>query len=189
VVALMLAQRFPEAFIDAVEIDPVAAKTAEQNFGNSTFADRLKCYGIDFQEFFVANPDKRYDLIVSNPPFYVHSLKSPSAGKVIAKHTDVVFFKALLSSVNVHLEDSGSCWLILPVDPSDNVAQMAAEVSLFQRQSIAICSFEDSQPHRLLTCIGRKNTSMNRSKFVIYKDRNVYSNEYSKALEPFFTIF
>src|ERR1035437_1092252 len=77
VIALMLAQRFADAEIDAVEIDPEAAKTAEVNFEASPFADRLNIYASGFEDYFDVYPDRKYNLIVSNPPFYVASLKSP----------------------------------------------------------------------------------------------------------------
>ena len=81
VIALMLAQRFKYAQIDAVEIDPGAAETAGRNFINSSYAERLNVYPIGFEEFFEQNPDKKYNLIVSNPPFFINSLKSPEANK------------------------------------------------------------------------------------------------------------
>src|SRR5258708_18444410 len=60
VIALMLAQRFIEAEIDAVEIDVAAAETAGNNFNNSQFANRLNSYPLSFENFFEQNPDKKY---------------------------------------------------------------------------------------------------------------------------------
>src|SRR5437879_3258817 len=68
VIALMTAQRFENARIDAVEIDQSAAETARRNFSNSPFAERMNLYSMGFEQFFESNPDKKYDLIVSNPP-------------------------------------------------------------------------------------------------------------------------
>src|SRR4051812_29048264 len=65
VIALMLAQRFSNAQIDAVEIDLDAAATAQRNFKASAFADRLYTYGSSFEDFFNHHPEKRYDLIIS----------------------------------------------------------------------------------------------------------------------------
>src|ERR1700761_5120599 len=62
VIALMLAQRFADAQIDAVEIDPMAAQTAGSNFINSPYAERLNIYPVGFEQFFEQNPDKKYDL-------------------------------------------------------------------------------------------------------------------------------
>src|SRR5687768_4750199 len=65
VIALMLAQRFSGANIDAIEIDAMASETAMQNFLNSRFSDRLKVYPHSFQNFSLEHPFKKYDLIVS----------------------------------------------------------------------------------------------------------------------------
>ncbi len=96
VIALMLAQRFITAKVDAVEIDSDAAQTAERNFKNSPFADRLTVYALGFESFFDQFPGKKYDLIISNPPFYIDSLKSPGAKKALAKHTDIDFFEKVI---------------------------------------------------------------------------------------------
>ncbi|MDB5138484.1 MAG: methyltransferase protein, partial [Mucilaginibacter sp.] len=77
VIALMLAQKYVNAKIDAVEIDADAAQTAERNFKGSPFAERLKLYASGFESYFDQCPDCKYDLILSNPPFYIDSLKSP----------------------------------------------------------------------------------------------------------------
>jgi tRNA1Val (adenine37-N6)-methyltransferase len=63
VIALMLAQRFTSAQINAVEIDTFAAQTAGENFENSPFADRMNIFPTDFQSFFKDNPSKKYDFI------------------------------------------------------------------------------------------------------------------------------
>src|ERR1700733_3404653 len=75
VIALMLAQKFANAQIDAVEIDESAAKTAGRNFENAIFNDRLNIYPSGIRTFFEGHPENKYDLIVSNPPFYINSLE------------------------------------------------------------------------------------------------------------------
>jgi tRNA1Val (adenine37-N6)-methyltransferase len=75
VIALMLAQRYNHAIINAVEIDPAAAQTASNNFKNSSFNKRITLFAQSFEDFFNEFSDRRYDLIVSNPPFFINSLK------------------------------------------------------------------------------------------------------------------
>ena len=72
--------------------------------------------------------EKLYDLIVSNPPFYIGSLKSPKVKKSLAKHTDVDFFETLLIGISEHLKPDGYCWLILPVPLAETVLiELAAQ--------------------------------------------------------------
>ena len=131
VIALMLAQRFAYARIDAVEMDKTAAQTARANFKNSKFNDRLALYAHSFESYFENHSQKKYDLIVANPPFYINSLASPQAKKNMAKHADVDFFENLVKAVAAHLTDTGSFWLILPLDTAELVKTIAQQHKLY----------------------------------------------------------
>jgi len=189
VIALMLAQRFSSAQIDAVEIDEPASLTATKNFQNSPFADRLELFHQDFEKYFEDHPEKKYDLIVSNPPFHINSLESPKANKTIAKHTDEGFFESLIKGVSEHLTENGLCWLILPLQAAGLVKELATINSLFLQKKITIHSFEEDIPHREMLVLGMEDIKFNGSKFVIYKEPKVYSEMYIATLKDFFTIF
>lgn len=189
VIALMLAQRFSSARIDAVEIDEPASLTATKNFQNSPFADRLKLFHQDFEKYFEEHPEKKYDLIVSNPPFHINSLESPKANKTVAKHTDKVFFEGLITGVAKRLTENGLCWLILPLQAAELVKELAASNNLFLKRITTVHSFEANKPHREILVLGTNNIKLNNSKFVIYKKPKVYTEMYIAVLKDFFTIF
>ncbi|MGZ3751374.1 MAG: tRNA1(Val) (adenine(37)-N6)-methyltransferase [Mucilaginibacter sp.] len=189
VIALMLAQRFNGSHIDAVEVDPTAGQTAERNFINSPFSERLSIFPISFEEFFDENPGKKYDLIISNPPFFINSLKSPEAKKELAKHTDEDFFKKLISAASAHLSTDGRFWLIIPSTIADFVFYVAADRNLCLQKRINIKSFDDSAPHRVIACFGFEKLSTEISKLVTYKSVGNYSEEYIKLLQPYFIGF
>jgi tRNA1Val (adenine37-N6)-methyltransferase len=189
VIALMLAQRFTVANIEAVEIDEAAAKTAEANFESSVFSDRLSLFANSFERFFEGNPDKKFDLIVSNPPFYINSLQSPGAGKKLAKHTNVDFFGALISGVAKHLTNEGLFWLILSIDTAELVKQLAVANRLYLQQIISVKSYPESEPHREMMSFALHQTKMGEREFVIYDAPKAYSGQYQAALRDFFTIF
>ena len=94
VIALMLAQRSANAKVDAVEIDTDAAQTAERNFKGSPFADRLNIFPWSFEDYFDRFTTLKYDLIVSNPPFYIASLKSPAIRKLWRNMQTLIFLKS-----------------------------------------------------------------------------------------------
>lgn len=188
VIALMLAQRFLQADIDAVEIDETAAGTAKQNFANSKFADRLNLYPVGFESYFEQH-DKKYDLIVSNPPFYINSLESPGVKKTLAKHTDADFFENLVKQVADHLTATGKFWLILPLQTAQLVKVIAVEIGLNLRQAINVLSYPDSEPHREILIFDLDDNKKLDNWFTIYKEPKVYSQQYVDALNPFFTIF
>jgi tRNA1Val (adenine37-N6)-methyltransferase len=189
VIALMLAQKFTKAQIDAVEIDTSAAKTAMGNFKNSVFNEQLNIFPISVETFFNEHPDKKYDLIISNPPFYLNSLASPKEKKTLAKHTDEYFFEGLMKGITGHLTPNGLCWLILPVQTATLIKDLARQNGLFLHRSIAIRSFENSESHREIVCFGFKEVSPEITKLTIYNSVNIYSEEYKQLLQPYFIAF
>jgi len=189
VIALMLAQRFRDAAIEAVEIDEAAAKTAAMNFNNSSFKNRLTAYSQGFAEFFKNHPEKKYDLIVSNPPFYINSLEASGKQMNLAKHADGDFFRSLISNIFQHLTQTGQFWLILPLPTAGLVKDLAAQHGLHMQKAISIRSFADSQPHREILILSLLQTDINYQAFIIYTDLKVYTEDYRKRLREYLTIF
>ncbi|WP_121810956.1 tRNA1(Val) (adenine(37)-N6)-methyltransferase [Mucilaginibacter kameinonensis] len=189
VIALMLAQRFTEAKIDAVEIDEQAAGTATNNFSNSPFESRLTLYAKGFEQFFEDHPEKRYDLIVSNPPFYINSLQSPGIKTNLAKHAADGFFERLISILATQLVEQGTCWLILPVDTAELVKNLAVQHKLYLQKIITIHSFKDDAAHREILAFGRSVAQPISESFVIYNEPKVYTEMYRNVLRDFLTIF
>ena len=189
VIALMLAQRYREAEIDAVEIDAAAAKTAEANFENSPFSTQLQVFTSDIADFFRNHPENKYDLIVSNPPFYINALESPKANKSLAKHASIDFFERLIKDIASHLSPDGLCWMVLPVQTSIFIKELVAQNNLHLQKMITIHSFEDSESHREIVCLGFKEVSVEIVKFVIYQSKDIYSDEYKMLLKPYFLNF
>ncbi|MCC8407492.1 methyltransferase [Mucilaginibacter sp. UR6-1] len=189
VIALMLAQRFTSAQIDAVEIDDDAAKTALNNFEGSPYSDRLKVYHQDFNTFFAENPEKRYDIIVTNPPFYIDALTSPTAKINQAKHADRNFFEDLIKGVSNHLTKTGTCWLVLPVNTAGYIKTLLTDHDLHLQKTIIIRSYADSEPHRYIIVIGKADTEPTSEQFLIYDAPKVYSQQYIATLKAFFIVF
>ena len=189
VIALMLAQRYEAAQIDAVEIDEEAAKTAGMNFENSPFAGRMKVFPSGFQNYFEQFPERKYDLIVSNPPFHIDSLKSPGEKRTLAKHTDVDFFEKLLKAISLHLTTTGCFWLILPNTMAGMIVELVDRNLLYPVKTINIKSYGHSDPHRVILCFSFSNDLPEISNFTIYKERGIYSKEYQTLLRPYFLAF
>ena len=110
-IALMLAQRNNQAEIHAVEIDETASKRARSNFDMSPWAERLDVECCAVQEF---NAPEKFDLIISNPPYFVDSLLPPDAKRSTARHTHDLSFEELDKAVCRLLADGGRFALILP---------------------------------------------------------------------------
>lgn len=82
-IALQLAQRNPHARITAIEIDAAAAGQATENVSHSPWADRVEVICHDFRDY---QPENRFDLIVSNPPYFIDALKCPDEQRCTARH-------------------------------------------------------------------------------------------------------
>lgn len=186
VISLMLAQRFPEAQIHALEINEAASLCAEKNFRDSPFSDRMTLFHTDFHDFVPTTP---YDLIVSNPPFFINSLKNPDFNKTLARHTQFAFFEELLIKTYDWLQDDGSFQLIWPI----TLRQLSVETGLLShwtiQEEIHIRSFEHSEVIRVISKLSKQTNINNNENFVIYKDKGNYSREYLNLLKPFFLNF
>jgi tRNA1Val (adenine37-N6)-methyltransferase len=189
VIALMLAQRFPAAVLDAVEIDNNAAQTAKHNFHNSPFSNRCICYPQSFEQYFADHPDKKYDLIISNPPFFINSLKSAEKSKQVARHTSLDFFNELFIHSKRTLTPNGRVSLILPIETADAVKAKATVHGMFIQEEISIASFFDSLPHRVVISFGKDKSDLYSNSVVIYSRPAVYTDQYALLLKEFLTIF
>lgn len=189
VIALMLAQRFPEAEIDAVEIDKLAATTAAVNFEASPFSNRMKCLPLAIEHYFMVYPDKRLDLIVSNPPFFIDSLKSENKAKETARHADISFFEDLCAMVARHLNPEGRFCVILPLGTAGLLVKLAKNVGLYPLVITNVHSFPDVAPHRQLLSLGFKPQEIQYSNLSIYEAEKVYHTAYRTLLQNFLTIF
>ena len=112
VISLMLAQRTPETVtIDAVEIEEDDALQAAENVRQSPWPEKIKVYHKTIQAF---SPGKKYDLIISNPPFFVESWLPPEKKRSQARHTEQLSFEELLESATRLLSANGRLAVILP---------------------------------------------------------------------------
>jgi tRNA1Val (adenine37-N6)-methyltransferase len=186
VIALMLAQRFPEAEVHALEINEEAALCAERNFRNSSFSDRLCVFHTDFQHFI---PEHHYDLIVSNPPFFINSLKNPDLNKTLARHAQLGFFENLFSKTFEWLTDNGTFQLIWPLTSKESSIENGLLSKWTIQNEINIRSFEHSEVVRVISTLSKHKSVSGVENFVIYQEKGKYSLEYRELLKPFFLNF
>lgn len=122
VIALIMAQRFPYATIDAIDIDEGSIADATENFGTCPWSDHLTPHLSALQQW---DKDAHYDLIVSNPPYFVNSLKCPSEKRNKARHNDTLPFDVLLFHASRLLTAEGDYWCILPPTEAEEVTRLA----------------------------------------------------------------
>ncbi|HET6994392.1 MAG TPA: methyltransferase [Chitinophagaceae bacterium] len=140
--SLMLAQK-TNVPVDAVEIDPDAFEQAKENISASPWRDKVTVYEADAAQFEFAS---KYDIIISNPPFYENELKSGDAKKNLAHH-EGLSLQQLLKLITENLSPGGSFFLLLPYKRDEEAEKMinAGGLSIIQkifvRQSVRHDSF------------------------------------------------
>src|SRR6201997_574746 len=112
IIALMMAQK-SNAQIDAIDIEQGSFEQADENASHSIWANRIKVYQKSLQDF-AANSTKKYDVIITNPPYFVDSSKAPDEERSHARHTDMLPFKELIRGVFSILNSTGKFYIILP---------------------------------------------------------------------------
>ena len=153
-VALMLAQRFPEVQVTGIDSDAEAAAQARENFTGSPWPQRLRAAHISLQEFCrgtaATAAARRFDLIVSNPPFYDTTLTSPDPLRTAARHTGGLTHEELLLLSAGLLSDTGVFSLIVPSESEKSILRLA------DRSRLHLHRLTSSRPRRILASFGRQ---------------------------------
>lgn len=183
VLALMMAQRFTSAKVTAVEIDELASATAGRNFQKSAFGKRLAINNVAIEQFITA---QKFDLIISNPPFFVNDLKNTEEKKGIARHTSEQFFANLIVKVNAILANDGRFWFILPIKQAELLIKYALENGLFPAKRIELHSDQFKPAFRWIVCLDRRNFETKIEQFYIYESEKNYTKAYKELLKDFF---
>jgi tRNA1Val (adenine37-N6)-methyltransferase len=182
VIALMLAQRFPEAQIQAVEIDAEAASQALENFRSNTFSERMQLWEGSFQDF---EPQQKYDLIVSNPPYFPDHLKSSDVQRNMALHTDELSFQDLLGKVVELLVEDGQFWVILPPRQMQDFQKEAASHGLFSRAKFTLQDKPRKRIQREICAFSRNQNEFETSAIFIKNEDGTPHESYSDLVSGF----
>ena len=130
-IAIMAAQRSAEAHITAIDIDADCVAQARLNAEASPWGDRISVQHTSLQEFAT---EERFDVIVSNPPYFIDSLTSPDAGRTTARHTATLPFEELVSGVKRLLAPDGHFSLILPTVEAERFISAARGILFLSRR-------------------------------------------------------
>jgi len=133
IIALMLAQRYPQAQVTAIDIDEGAVCQALQNVAQSPFSDRVEvlCESVQGHDGF-------YDAIVSNPPFFIDSLNAPDRQRNIARHTETMTYAQLMQAAWRLLADGGELSVVVPFDYRRRMEDEATFVGFFPSRVCAV---------------------------------------------------
>jgi tRNA1Val (adenine37-N6)-methyltransferase len=185
IIALMLAQK-SHAVIDAIEIDRCAYEEAEQNVRNSPFADLVNVINVPFQDF-VHISHRKYDLIVTNPPFFIEASKSFEEARNLARHTDYsLTYDELIDGVNSLLGDPGKLCLILPFKEGKKFKDLAENKLLFCNKITRIITRKGKTEKRLLLEFSKIKFPLIENELLILNEDMSYSRDYLELTNDYY---
>lgn len=185
-IALMLAQK-SEATITAIDINPHSYKIAYENFFNSPWNDNLNIQITSLREFV---PEQKFDLIVSNPPFFSTDIKAPNKNRAIARHTIELLPTDIIQFCSINLTKDGKCYVIYPVYVAEKFVQKAQEAGLFAKVTLNIKSNYSSNVIRQIVCLTLNYFDCVSETICIEKiTRHDYSPEYKSLTKEYYLNF
>jgi tRNA1Val (adenine37-N6)-methyltransferase len=181
VLSLMLAQKYPECKITALEINPNAFELAKSNFENNLLGKNCTVQIMALQDF---QTHEKFDGIISNPPYFQDSLKNNSSGKSLARHTDSLSYEELISKSKSLLSENGTAWFILPFLSSNRFLEIIETNKLNIKRQIEI-EGKPGQKVRVIFELGKQETKTIIESFVIRDEDNNYTDEYVELTKEF----
>lgn len=187
-IAIMSAQRHPTAKITAIDIDKDCVMQATENAVASPWAERIEVIESPLQEY---SPEEKFDVIISNPPYFADSMHSPDRQRTTARHTASLSFKELTEGVLRLLADDGLFAVILPTTESELLLS-ASRGRLFTWRRCEVWSTPESGARRILLELKREPPKdlAKKEKIIIEQGgRHVYSEEYKALTADFYLNF
>lgn len=186
VIGLMVAQRYPHCEVTCLDVDADAVEECRQNIIASPFASRVNAVRGDFLNY---NPDCRYQLIISNPPYFKDSLRAPDKSRMTARHDDTLPLAALMRHASGMLDEAGRMALVLPVERDGDVEFESALCGLHITRRCNIFTVPGKPQRRTLWELALKAAPTMTTELFIHDKSGAYSKEYVSLLKDFYLVF
>lgn len=185
VIALMLAQRCEQPVsIDGIELDVEAATQANENAQQSPWSKHVAIHCTSLQQY---SPEKKYDLIVSNPPYFINSQEPPDKKRLQTRHTVTLTFEELLQGATRLLSDTGTLEVILPYTEGLQFIALARTVNLFCSRQWSFRTRANKPIERWLLAFSRMQTEMiETGEILLYDMGTELSPSYRKLTGAFY---
>lgn len=179
--SLMVAQQTQGA-IEGIEIQQEDYRQSVDNIANSPFANRIKVHQANALQFHYS---KKYDVIISNPPFYENDLKSALSSKNIAHHDEGLRLPELLHVIADQLNINGSFFLLLPLKRLAVLQELIANYGLFINKMTWVHQTSHHDAFRVMLR-GSLTESKPETRKIIIKENNIYSADFTRLLRDYY---
>ncbi|EJW92065.1 SAM-dependent methyltransferase [gut metagenome] len=174
-IALQLAQRSQQAHIIGVEIDAEAAKQAVENVQHSPWPDRIQVQTADFRTYTPAHP---FDLIVSNPPYFVDALQCPDSQRNTARHVGGLNYELLFRRSTQMITPTGIVAIVIPAEIETHVLAVAANHGFYIYHRLSVFTKPGKPCRRILLALGTDSMHAHQEEILYIEDK---SGNYSPA--------
>ncbi len=187
IIAMMLAQK-SDCQVFGIDIHQPSIAEAKENAQQSKFVNRLHFQHISIQDFATTTTEK-FDLIVSNPPFFDKALRSPVVNRNLSKHTQTLSFEELVHAVCQLLAKNGRFSLILPFSEANSFEQMCVQKGLFCQKCCIVYPKPNKNPTRAMLLFSFENKEKHIENLTIRDVSNAYMLAYKNLTKDFYLNF
>jgi len=184
-IALMLAQRNANIKVSAIDIDAGAIEQTGYNIDASPFNDRIYYEQVSLQDL-ADKTSMTYDLIVSNPPFFRNSLKSPDVQRSNARHTDTLSMEELIPLSAKLLSQEGRLTVIYPYEYMEAIRITIEQNELYINRITKVYPTPSSQIKRILIEASKTRRELAENELIIETGRHGYSPEFKELTKDFY---
>ena len=181
--SLMIAQTTGESQIDAIEINKSAFEEANYNFHQSPWSDQVSCHHTSLQNF---QPDKKYQHIVCNPPFFKDNLKGNQTNKNQALHNDHLPMEDLVDGINRLLADDGEVFILYPEMEMSHFSELMKAQGFLFNVKVIVRNTRNSSPIRVIAMFSKKASKTTTTEIIIKEENGSYSFGFGELLEPYY---
>lgn len=181
--SLMATQRFPAAHVLAIEIDGEASGECKENFNKSPWSERLEIVNSDFREW---KSDIKFDVILSNPPYFKENTFSPSEKRNVARHDDTLDVEYLIGRSVSMLAENGKIALVYPISGFERILRSTAFAGLEILRLCKVSTVEGKEPRLLLVEIGKSPAQAIKENLFLRNSNGDYSQEYLSLTRDFY---
>mgnify|MGYP002629787447 CR=1 FL=1 len=175
VLSLMMAQKYPSATIHAVELDEIAAKECLTNFKQAPWANRLR---VDQNNFISFKASEKFDVLISNPPYYQTRLENQDARKSRARHESSLPVELMLNKCLDFMHEQSLLWVIIPSEIKGDWIEKANANELHCIEEVEIHGKKNAPSKRNILAFCRTKMSLKLSSFTVRDESGNYTKEY-----------
>lgn len=185
-IALMLAQRFPSSSVRAVEMEVAALAQAKENIVNSPFAGRITLIDSSFQHF-ARQTRERFDLIVSNPPYFSASLLPSDKKRAQARHSVTLTLDELLFFSRSCLSECGVLSMILPYGKRDELETLCKKYAFAVNRETYVHPLPKALSNRVLVELTLQQPLQPVThSLIIEESRHCYTDDFKALVREFY---